>query len=529
MFNYNVANPVNIRYRNYPQNQGARRTGDEEKKEANQTPLNPDSEGRSNRFPNGSKVAIDYTKNQINIAQVLQDFRSTIAAINSPDDVKEEVESYLELAAKETFKKDPSREIVLANLKNAARVTDKYIQESLKKPSKVVQDWVEALFLQKINLKPDPNEINEEFKVKIPPKKNFPKSAYIPPKSASAPSGVNSSAAINAYQPSYIAQNNVNELQFAPFEPPIEPEIISKDDIKQTQETENTQNTPFISTSGSLNEVSPSDIVPSEYTAPVPLKSEVDPKEASSYIAKTENEAKAREILGRAKTFYNNGGDLYNTLKLYDEAIELIQGSSNINLKSAIYFERGKVFDSYDFAELALIDYHKATNCKDGNLKAQANIKMGNIYDDYARFEPAMDRYSRAIESSEEVNNIQGKTRALRYIASMFSRIYDAENTQNFCDLALESAVESGNPKTIANTYLEVADNYKYIGEDSKALKTYSALAQNTEVKEDYETLAKNYTEASILMDKKGNKQKSYALMLKAKEYQRLARLQKSG
>ena len=150
---------------------------------------------------------------------------------------------------------------------------------------------------------------------------------------------------------------------------------------------------------------------------------------------------------------------------------------------------------------------------------------MGNIYDDYVQFDPALDQYSRAIVSSEEANNPNGKTKALRHIASMFTRVYDEENTENFSNLAIESAKETNNSKTIAKTYLEVANNYKYIGKESKALQTYSALAQEETTKENYEALAQNYMEAAMLMDKKGNKKKAYALMQKSKEYQRKARL----
>ena len=177
-----------------------------------------------------------------------------------------------------------------------------------------------------------------------------------------------------------------------------------------------------------------------------------------------------------------------------------------------------------DDAVKALNDYHRATKSGDKNLKTQAHIKMGNIYDDYVQFEPAMDQYSRAIETSEEIENYQGKTKALRCIASMFTKLYDKENTEAFSNLAIESAIESKNPKTIANTYLETAENYKYIGLDSLALKTYGSLAQEKSAQEEYDAMAKNYMEASMLMDKKGNKQKAYALMLKSKEFQRKAR-----
>ena len=103
MFNYNVAHPINIHYRKYPQRQEVKNNPAQEQQGAIKNAT--DEQNNDNRkFPNGNDVAIDYTKNQINIAQVLQDFRSTISAINSPDVVKEEVELYLQLVSKETKK-----------------------------------------------------------------------------------------------------------------------------------------------------------------------------------------------------------------------------------------------------------------------------------------------------------------------------------------------------------------------------------------------------------------------------------------
>ena len=64
----------------------------------------------------------------------------------------------------------------------------------------------------------------------------------------------------------------------------------------------------------------------------------------------------------QGKAVFEEGGDIYSTLKLYDEALSLTEGSENLNLKSEIYFERAKIFDSLDYLELALMDYHKETN-----------------------------------------------------------------------------------------------------------------------------------------------------------------------
>lgn len=503
LFNYNVVNPVNIHYRKYPQNEDTQNRAvqsDEQHK-----PLVADENGKGERrFPNGNKVAIDYTKNQVNIAQILQDFRSTIAAINSPEDVKEEVESYLAFTSRESQKESPSREIILANLKNAARVTDKYIQDSLKKPSRVVQDWVDALFLQQINLKSDPNEINEDFRVKIPEKKSK-EIISTPHQGGVAPLKEDTVDFSTPKEEAPTTEPPQEEpvYEVGPLYEPTYPETVSYEEYPATPAAEEEE---------------------TQTQAPVLTAHE----EESPYAAKTENEALAKEVLLQGRAVFNNSGDIYGALKLYDEALSLVEGSDNVNLKSAIYYERAKIFDSQDYAELALIDYNKATKAKDGNLRAHAHIKMGNIYDDYVQFEPAIDQYSRAIESSEEVNNLQGKTRALRYMATMFAGVYDSENTEAFSDLAMESARETNNPDTVAKTYLEAADNYKYIGRDSKALQVYSALAQEEIVQDDYETLAQNYMEAAMLMDKKGNKKKSYALMLKSKEYQRKARLQRA-
>lgn len=498
MFNYNLINPVNIHYRKYPnQNEGI---NPDEKKKQQITPDN--KEQNQGRFPNGNKVAIDYSNNKINISQILQDFKSTIAAINTPEDIKKEVETYLTLVNTESLKEAPSRDIVLSNLKNAARVTDKYIQDSLKKPSKVVQDWVEALFLQNINLKADPNEINEEFRVKIPEKK----------------------------QPQTPAENiyaqNVN-IHHGGIKP------LDEDTVQFTKEKETSKEPVYkVETSFIENkpEAVPVENIEQEIEAQVAKEiiEENTPapiKKQSPYAPKTENEVLAKEKIMQAKSIYNESKDTYNTLKLYDEALDL--AGDNINLKSAIHFERAKIFDSSNYPELALIDYNKATKGEDYNLKTQAHIKMGDIYDDYVQFEPAMDQYERAIQTSEEVKNYQGKTKALRQIASMFTRMYDKDGMEAFSDLALEAAKESNNPKTITNTYLETAQNYRYIGEDSKALQLYGELAKEKSVQDDYEAMAKNYMEAAMLMDKKGNKQKSYALMMKSKEFMRKARLQR--
>ena len=157
---YNSIYPINI---NYSKHQTLRKNAQGDSSAVNSQNQNENS--NQNTFPNGTKVAIDYTKGQINISQVLTDFRSTILAINAPQDVSDEVSLYLNLVEKESKKENPSREIIVSNLKNASKISDEYIASALKKPSNVVQKWIETLLLQKINLKANPEYINPAFKL----------------------------------------------------------------------------------------------------------------------------------------------------------------------------------------------------------------------------------------------------------------------------------------------------------------------------------------------------------------------------
>lgn len=144
------------------QNRQIKRKQEDEKKSqsSGQAENNPQEEKRQHTsysansyFPNGEKVAIDYTKRQIGIDQVLIDFKNTANAIGAPDEVKAEVSSYLSLIESQSQKDVPNPQIIQSNLKSASQILDGYITDTLKKPSKVVENWVDALFLQQIDYK----------------------------------------------------------------------------------------------------------------------------------------------------------------------------------------------------------------------------------------------------------------------------------------------------------------------------------------------------------------------------------------
>lgn len=83
---------------------------------------------------------------QINIAQILKDFRNTALAIGTPDELYEEVNDYIGLIEKQVKRNDPDTKLIKSNLKNAASILDRHISETLNKNSKVVENWVDTLF-----------------------------------------------------------------------------------------------------------------------------------------------------------------------------------------------------------------------------------------------------------------------------------------------------------------------------------------------------------------------------------------------
>ncbi|MBQ2871507.1 hypothetical protein IJE86_07390 [bacterium] len=179
---YNSLYPVNVKP--YYVNRGfVKRKEDEEQSSGSKTQTQESQEQQRaeqanqnvtkfprQQYPTGQPTAIDYSRSTVNVAQIITDFKNTTAAIGAPDDIKAEVETYLGLIEGESLKENPNGKIIHTNLKTASQVLDNYITATLKKPSDVVEKWIDALFLQKIDFKSDPTAINPDFQVQLPKK-----------------------------------------------------------------------------------------------------------------------------------------------------------------------------------------------------------------------------------------------------------------------------------------------------------------------------------------------------------------------
>ena len=424
------------------------------------------------------------------------DFKNTIVAINAPKEVQQEVNTYLNLVEKESQKETPSKDIIFSNLKNASIISDNFITTALGKKSNVVEGWITTFFRQDINLKANPDEINPDFLLRFPSKEE--KTEPVEQKETTA------------------QQEPVNEKS-----------VATADDI---EETENIQNN---------NELKITDTAPvkSEENN-VEVESSIDTisdntnifinneKPQSAFAPLNQSDEKAKVLYMQAKRIAKSDEDATGALNMLNDALGYLSEESNSNIKAAIHFERAKIFDMYDYVDYALRDYWEATKADDLNLKANAYYKTGSIYDEFREFSPALDNYLSSVAYSGEAENLSAQGKVLAKISSMYTRVYDIQNAQNYADLALDSVADLDN-NTAASIYSSVADNYSYLGENKKALDNYkNALFKFSNNNENYEQMGYNYSQAAKVMYELGNKAKAAKLQAKADLYYQKAQLE---
>ena len=480
---YNSIYPININYR---------KANPYQKQNANNA-----SNDNNSGLPNNAAQGDVYTpsSNRINISQILMDFRNTILAINAPDDVQDEVNAYLNLVDKESKKENPSRDIIISNLKNASKVSDAFITSALGKPSTVVEGWITTIFRQDINLKSNPDEINPDFLLKFPEK----------PQQQATP--VSQEQIINQ------EQNELDAIKETDTS-------INNDEIDSIplQDSESPSNNTQIIVDSTIDTPEDTNIFANQPTA----------AKATPFGAYNDDDERAKVLYFQAKRASSTQDGSQDALNMLNEALGYMSDNSNSNIKAAIHFERGKIFDSFDYVDYALRDYYEATKADDLNLKANAFYKSGMIYDEFKEYDPALDNYLSSVAYSGEADNLSAQSRVLSKISEMYAKLYDVQNAHNYADLAIDAALDSENSSAIANTYSAIAQNYQHLGEDKNAIDNYKmALKEYHQSNESYDEMAYNYSQAAIVMRNLGNNAKAEKLQYRANQYYQKAQLQR--
>ena len=384
--------------------------------------------------------------NEINIAQILKDFKNTAIAIGTPDDLYQEVEGYISLIQKQVSKENPNARIIKSNLKNAASILDSHISETLNKESKVVENWVDTLFLQKINFKYDENDINERFLVKFPENSN-------------------------------VQTKRQEELQ---------------ETAQETVKPESEKIIPIsVADTGSKVKIPQDKQLKSLFIQAKKYAYANNPEKAIRAFEQALNRATEIEDTETSGKIYYEVGKIYDendylpqALKSYNTSLKFSQDE---NVRAKAHYSMAQIYDDVNQITPAL-DHYVSTISFAGeaeNLPAQSAslTKMGNIYSDMYDKE-AFEYYDVAQGLAQETknNSLQG------FVASNTGKAHmkfdEPEKALKSYSSAVQSYSKAESPVKTAQNYLAAADimvEFNNIDKAHRLLKKAQKSARQTE------------------------------------------------
>ena len=376
------------------------------------------------QYPNEVATALAQRNPNINIAQILKDFKNTAIAIGTPDDLKEEVSGYLALIEKQVTKEAPNSKLIKSNLKNAASILDNYISKTLDKDSKVVENWVDALFLQQIDFKYNENDVNPEFLVKFPEE---------------------------------TATAKVEEVQ----KEQVNPFIPQDTELKKL----------FIKAKKMSYANKPKEAIEAFQTA-LERANEVDDKETQS------------KIFLEVGKIYDDHDYLAQALKSYNQSV---QRTKDCNVKTRAHYSMAEIYNDVNQIEPA-IDHYFSTVSYAGeaeNLSAQSKsmTKIGNIYSDMYE-QTAFDYYEVADTIAEETDNAKIKGYVSSSIGDAYDKFGDSPEALKAYSKAVKNYIDADSPEKAAQNYLNAAEimlEYKNENKAKSLLEKAKKLVQDTD------------------------------------------------
>lgn len=400
--------------------------------------------------------------NKVNIAQILKDFRNTIKAIATPQDIEDEVNRYLKIVEQQVREPKPQVNLIQSNLKIAASLLDRYISETLNKDSKVVQNWLDALFLQRINYSYNEEEINPNFLVKFPDES--------PRKQPARPQ-------------EEVKQEEVHQEIPQPSENTEEGLVELEDYVPQEVEEEYVKAQEKISTKPNIT------IIPQD------------------------TRLKSLFMEAKKHAFSNNP---QKAMAVFKEAFNRAEELKDKETQSRICLEIGKIYDDNDFVVQALNSYNKSLQyTTDTNVKSKAHFSMAQIYDDVNQVEPALNHYITSISYAGKTDDLIGQSDSLTRVGNIFTDKYD-ENAFEYYDVARKLIEQTADDNMKGYVLSNTADACVQFRKNDKALKYYAEAVKNYEKSNSIEEVALNYKSAAELMIQFNSPNKAKSLLKKA-------------
>ena len=351
-------------------------------------------------YPNEVATALAQRNPNINIAQILKDFKNTAIAIGTPDELKEEVSGYLALIEKQVTKETPNSKLIKSNLKNAASILDNYISQTLNKDSKVVENWVDALFLQQIDFKYDENDVNPEFLVKFP-------------------------------------EETLNRTEKA--------EEVQKEQVNPFIPQDKELKKLFIQAKKMSYANKPKEAIQAFQTA-LERANEIDDKETQS------------KIFLEVGKIYDDHDYLAQALKSYNQSV---QRTKDCNVKTRAHYSMAEIYNDVNQIEPA-IDHYFSTVSFAGeaeNLTAQSKsmAKIGNIYSDMYE-KTAFDYFEIADTIADETDNAKIKGYVSASLGNAYDKFGDSPEALKAYSKAVKNYIDADSPQKAAQNYFNAAE-----------------------------------------------------------------------
>lgn len=344
----------------------------------------------------------------VNIAQILKDFRGTVKAIGSPPELADEVEIYLSLVQKQVTKDNPDVKVIRSNLKNASALLDDYISETLQRPSKVVENWIDALFLQQINYKFNEEEINPNFLVKFPNQKK---------------------------------EDENEESSDEEQEESREEETVAEITVPQDEKLKSL----FIQAK--------------KYTYANDSKKAMELfKEALDRAIEIEDCETESKILFEIGKIYDKNDYLAQALTSYSKSLT---ATTDMNIKTKAHYSMAQIYDDVAQFEPAINHYMSSISYAgvNENLVAQSTslTKIGNIYSDEYKKE-AFDFFMEADVIASETDNAKTKGYVSSNIANAFNKFNEPQNALKYYSSACKEYNDAKDPQKVAINYKRAAE-----------------------------------------------------------------------
>lgn len=358
----------------------------------------------------------------INIAQILRDFKNTAIAIGTPDELNEEVDSYLSLIEKQVTKDNPNIKRIKTDLKNASSILDEYISTTLNKDSKVVENWVDALFLQDIDFKYNENDINPQFLVKFP--------------EGSTDKAKKAETTPNQQEVETIAAEAVQNE-----ETPVQAETKTNVFIPQDSELKSL----FIQSKKLAYAKEPKKAIQNFQKALA----------RADEVGDTETKSKIFFEIGK---IYDDYDYSVQALKSYHKSLE---NTTDNNIKTKAHYSMAQIYDNANQIEPALDHYFVSVGYggESDNLAAQSTslTRMGNIYSDMYE-DNAIEYLTTAQDLADETDNSKVKGFVASSLGRAYERFGEPQQALKSYSKAVKNYTDASSPLKAAQNYVSAAD-----------------------------------------------------------------------